>query len=101
MSYKQFVAEDRRLVILRLLDEDPGGSHNHAVLQQALKGWGHTVSRDVVKGDLAWLAEQGLVTVSMIGDGDAYHVATLTDRGADVASGATIVPGVKRARPRV
>lgn len=100
MSYKDYIAEDRRLVILKLLLEDAGGSHNHAVLQSALKTWGHTVSRDVVKTDLAWLAEQGLVVVQKVGDADAYHVATITDRGCDVACGAATVPGIKRPRPR-
>ncbi|ACI98526.1 hypothetical protein [Rhodospirillum centenum] len=100
MSYKDFVAEDRRLVILKLLEEDPGGSHNHAVLQEALRRWGHTVSRDVVKSDLAWLAEQALVSVQLVGDGDPYHVATITDRGCDVATGAATVPGVKHPRRR-
>lgn len=98
MAYTDYVAEDRRLVILKLLEEDQGGSHNHAVLQEALRRWGHTVSRDQVKVELAWLADQGLIVVQAVGDGNAYHVATITDRGCDVATGAASVPGVKRSR---
>lgn len=98
MSYNDYVAEDRRLVILKLLEEDQGGSHNHAVLQEALRRWGHTMSRDQVKAELAWLEDQGLVTVQKVGEGNPYHVATITDRGCDVATGAASVPGVKRPR---
>ena len=99
MSYTQKVVEDRRLVILRLLDE-VGGSANDAVLAEALRHWGHSVGRDLVKADLAWLADQGLVGVDRVGAADPYHVATITDRGAEVAAGLAHVPGVKRARPR-
>lgn len=97
MSYQRHVIEDRRLVILRLLAEDPGGSHNDAVLQDALGYWGHRVSRDVIRSEIAWLAEQGLVDRELVGD--RYHVAMITSRGVDVASGLATVPGVKRPRP--
>ncbi len=46
---------------------------------------------------LAWLAEQGLVENDDMG---GLVVATLTQRGADVAQGRVTVPGVKRPTPR-
>jgi ribosomal protein L12E/L44/L45/RPP1/RPP2 len=96
-SYQVLITEDRRLVILRALLEDAGYSHNESVLQSILAAFGHTVSRDQVRNLVSWLKEQELVHVEMVGD---YMVAKLTGRGADVASGAATVPGVKRPAPR-
>lgn len=96
-SFAALMAEDRRLGILRLLKTAPGKSANHYVLQTALEQVeAHRVSRDTVKTDLAWLEEQGLVTVEAVG-----HLvsAALTGRGDDVASGLASVPGVKTPVP--
>ncbi|WP_027714909.1 hypothetical protein [Desulfuromonas sp. TF] len=95
--YAELLAADIRLVILRALAEDPGYSHNESVLQQVLELFGHTESRDRIRTELSWLAEQGLITVR---DALGYMVATLTGRGADVAAGRATVPGVKRPGPR-
>jgi len=97
MSYSDLVISDIRATILRALAEDPGYSHNDIVLTDICRMMGHTVSRDAVRTQLAWLSEQGLVKTETVND--AIVVATLTDRGADVASGAASVPGVKRPRP--
>lgn len=98
MSYSQLITEDRRLVILRALNEDAGYSHNESVLQSVLARFGHKVSRDQVKTLLGWLAEQGLITTSVVGE--SLIVAQLTARGGDVATGMVVVPGVKRPGPR-
>ena len=96
-AYEQFNTEDRRLVILRLLDADSGYSMNASVLQSALESVAaHTVSRDVVLHDIEWLQEVGLVTREDVGN---VVIARLTGRGSDVANGRTTVPGVKRPRP--
>ncbi len=95
MSLAAILAEDRRLAILRLLDGE-GGAVNESVMQTALDALGHPVSRDVVRGEFAWLAEQGLVEVETVAD--HVQVARLTGRGEDVAGGRARVPGVKRPR---
>lgn len=95
-SFQRLLDEDRRLVILRLLAEDPGYQLNVYVLRPAMEAMGHAVSHDKVGTDLAWLAEQGLVTV---GQASGVTVGRLTARGADVAKGLAIVPGVKRPEP--
>ena len=59
--------------------------------------YGHNVSRDVVRGQIDWLAEQQLVTVENL---RGFYVVTLTSRGQDVAEGRARVAGVKRPRPR-
>ena len=95
--YAEVITSDIRLVILRALAEDVGYSHNESVLQSILEQFGHVVSRDRVRNELAWLAEQGLIGIR---DSAGYMVATLTGRGADVAAGRATVPGVKRPGPR-
>ncbi|ADU99817.1 hypothetical protein [Alicycliphilus denitrificans] len=92
-NFSTFLAEDRRLVILRVLAELPAYRTNSFLLHTLLAKWGHEPSTDQVKGDLAWLREQQLVTVD---DVEGVYIATLTTRGADVAAGRAMVPGVKR-----
>jgi Fe2+ or Zn2+ uptake regulation protein len=98
MSLNEVVTADRRLVLLRLLEQAPGFSANHSILHSALAEFGHTPSRDVVLTDLAWLAEQGLVSTRTALEGKVV-VATVTDRGCDVAHARATVPGVKRPSP--
>lgn len=95
MDFSEFLRRDVRLVILRLLAEMPAYSANSSVLTMALERFGHSVSRDFVRGELTWLQEQGLVTID---DMEAVLVARLTERGQDVAAARVMVPGV--ARPR-
>lgn len=95
-NFATLLTEDIRLVILRALECDPGYSHNESILHSILNEFGHKVSRDRVKTELRWLEEQGLVSIHTVGN---YMVAKLTGRGADVATGCTTVPGVKRPRP--
>ncbi|TCJ95947.1 hypothetical protein EV694_1950 [Volucribacter psittacicida] len=89
--------EDQRLVILRSLLE-AGYDANESILDDCLEIYGHNVSRDVVRNHLLWLEEQGLVTIKRLTND--YFVASLTQRGADVARGQAIVAGVKRPTPR-
>ncbi|MBE1425631.1 hypothetical protein H4684_002288 [Desulfomicrobium macestii] len=97
MSFKNLITEDRRLVILRFLSEDPAYRLNTSVLRAALDAYGHSVSRDQVDTEVWWLVEQGLVETESVGP---VLVVTLTARGLDVAQGRVAVPGVKRPGPR-
>jgi hypothetical protein len=98
MNFADLLAEDRRLVQLRLLDQAPSSQANTYVLATGLRDMGHNCSQDQVETDAAWLAEQGLVSVKELED---VRVVTLTARGADVAAGRARVPGVKRPVPGV
>lgn len=98
MDYREVVTEDRRLAMLHILAGDPGYSINDRIMQTALETIGHTASRDQIRGDFAWLKEQGLVTVDIVADGKV-HVARLTERGGEVEAGRATVPGVKRPSP--
>lgn len=91
--YSEFLREDMRLVILRLLAEMPAYRANSSVLNTALDNYGHSVSRDQVKTELHWLSEQGAVALEDIGP---VLVASLTERGQDIAAGRARVPGIKR-----
>lgn len=93
MSFSDFVVEDQRLLLLRILNEMPGYQSNSSVLVTGLEHYGHAVSRDQVKTQLVWLEEQCLVKLQQL---ETVTVATLTERGMDVATGRARVPGVKR-----
>lgn len=91
--YSDFIRQDIRLVILRLLVEMTAYRANSSVLTMALDTFGHTLSRDQVKTELNWLAEQGALTLEDVGP---VIVATLTERGQDIAAGRARAPGIKR-----
>lgn len=92
-TFAERLLEDQRLVLLRILADLPAYKANSSVLTLAMDSFGHTVSRDYVRGQIAWLAEQRLVAIDDLGP---VLLATLTERGLDVARGAVIVPGVAR-----
>lgn len=95
MSFRDYLRKDVRLVLLRILTEMPAFRANSSVLANVLHQFGHATTRDQVKTELRWLAEQGLLTLDEAGD---VLVATLAERGQDVAEGRAVVDGV--ARPR-
>ncbi len=95
MSFEDLLIQDQRLVILRSLNEMAGYEANESILDSCLDTYGHKISRDQVRTHLAWLKEQGLISLR---DVSGYQVATLTGRGEDVATGQAKVPGVKRPR---
>lgn len=96
MQFAEALKEDRRLVVLTLLVQSPAATCNAYVLHQHLPNYGHATSLDTVKTDLAWLAEQGLVQLV---NETPVLVASISERGADVAAGRATAPGVKRRLP--
>lgn len=97
MTFQTTVTEDRRLSLLLVLGETPGYSANAFLLRDAVDQiYGHSASLDQIRTDIAWLAEQALVTSRTVGE---VTLATLTSRGADAAAGRAHVPGVKRPMP--
>jgi hypothetical protein len=97
MSWRSAQAADLRLVILRILAEAPGFECGAPLLRAALEDYGHRIGRDRLMGELAWLAEQGLIVEKHLGD--VVALAQLTPRGEDVARGRTVVPNVARPAP--
>ncbi len=94
-DFAAHLAEDRRLVILRVLHELPAYRTNSFILSTMLSTWGHEPSSDQVKTDLTWLQEQGFLELDIV---ESVYIAKLTTRGADVATGRAVVPGVMRPR---
>lgn len=88
--------EARRLEILKLLQADPDYSINDDLLQQLLKYQGHGVAIAVVRADLAWLEQLGLLSTNPL---PGCTVAILRAEGVDVATGVSVVPGIARPRP--
>ncbi|EGV05720.1 ribonuclease R winged-helix domain protein [Haemophilus pittmaniae HK 85] len=95
---KDIFTKDQRLVILRSLVE-AGYDANESILDDCLALYGHKISRDLVRTHLNWLEEQGLVKIERLGNG--FMIATITQRGVDVANGEAVVDGVKRPSPKL
>ncbi|QUM72196.1 ArsR family transcriptional regulator [Sphingopyxis granuli] len=97
MSYAEFHFQHVRLTILRVLAEAPGYSANDSVLTDAVNAMGLICTRDQLRTNLAWLEEQRLLT--LLHPSPTLTVATISERGADVAKGRSIVAGVQRPSP--
>lgn len=96
MDYGQHIAAHVRITILRLLESQPTYKLNSSLLCDGCDAMGLPVTRDGIATQLAWLAEQGLVTLDDLG---RLVIAKLTARGLDVAHGKARVPGVKPPSP--
>lgn len=99
-SFAERHREDRRLVLLRLLSEQPGYRANSSNLHAGLYALGIAGSRDDVATDLAWLRDQDLLRLEQLPEVDGLTIASITPRGRDVARGEAQVPGVRRPGPR-
>lgn len=99
-TFADRLREDRRLVILRLLSEQPGYRFNSSNLHAGLQYLGVLGTRTDVTTDIHWLKEQGLLLIQDIPEVDGLYLCTLTQRGADVAEGNSTVPGVSRPSPK-
>lgn len=92
-DFKTHMAMDRRLCILRLLTET-GGSANDSVLHTALEALGHRrQTRTIIREDIHFLTTNGLVREEWV---KTVLIATITQRGVDVAEGRDYVEGVKK-----
>jgi ABC-type branched-subunit amino acid transport system ATPase component len=97
-AFKQLMAEHRRLTILRALaSPKSGGESNDSILQSVAVDAGIASSRDQIRSALTWLEEQDLVTLRPLESGTL--VASISQRGIDVARGLVTVPGVRRPSP--
>lgn len=98
MSYEQMIQQHLRITILKLLADDPAYTMNDAIITDLTPEFGFSPSRDRVRTELSWLKDQGLVRYD---DDKGIIIATLTQRGADVAAGRVRVPGVRRPGPGI
>lgn len=96
MSYAEESVRHRRYAILRILSRQTQREANSAVLRTALDALAHPLSHDALAGELAWLEEQGLVTLEALSD---LQIARLTRRGQDLVEDRASHPGVWRPEP--
>lgn len=99
MDFSTIYEEHRRLIILRSLENPKiGPSCNDSILQTICTAeFGCRSSRDQIKSAVTWLEEQGLVKNKVQESGT--YIVTITQRGAEVATGILTAPGVKRPSP--
>lgn len=97
-KFEKLILQDIRLLVLQVLNEDADYQHNEHILKSALRALGHNISADKLRTELAWLAEQGLVSTDEVAN---LLVAKLTRRGRDAAIGAVVLPGVARPVPEL
>lgn len=98
-SFAERVREEARLQALRCLNDASDYTAPDMLLHDSLLQQGLTISLSGLRVELAWLNEQGLVVTQRPGGATGITIATLTERGSDVARGLSLVPGVARPRP--
>ena len=92
------ITADQRLALLQALVACNNDA-NQNILQTCLAQYGHNISMDLVRNHMLWLEEQGLVRINRL-DTDRLFVATIIQRGLDVANGVSVVDGVKKPNPK-
>lgn len=85
-----------RTTILRILDAQPGYRMNSRVLDQVMVDMALSSTHEELRGILAWLEQEGMITIQSVQD---VIVATLRELGADVARGRTLHRDIERPSP--
>lgn len=95
MKFAEELAQHRRLSILRTLAESDGRA-NDSVLKSALEmvGLSAGLTRQVVREDLEFLQKMGCVKLDWYSE--TLVVATIKERGVDVAEGRIRIDGVHK-----
>lgn len=96
MNLQQKQTEDHRRTALGFLAFDTDYRLGNDMLATAFDLRGKSITADQLNNVLLWLAEQGFVTLEKIG---TTTLATLTDRGLEVAQGKSRAAGVRDLRP--
>lgn len=94
--YQEHQSRHRRITILKVLSESQEYRCGDALLWDLVATYVPS-TRDQIRSDLAWLAENGLVSLRVI---STATIATMTERGGDIAAGRSTDPGVARPSPR-
>lgn len=94
------ITADQRLALLQALVACNNDA-NQNILQTCLAQYGHSIGMDLVRNHMLWLEEHGLVRINRLDAGASeLFVATITQRGLDVANGLSVVDGVKKPNPK-
>jgi hypothetical protein len=95
-DFRQYIAADVRLIILRDLAVQPDYRLNETLLLRVLETFGHRKSRDYLRDQLRWLEEMGAVTLTEAG---TVLIAELTRRGRDHVERRVVIEGIARPSP--
>jgi hypothetical protein len=95
-DFRQYIAADVRLIILRELAAQPDYRLNETLLSRVLETFGHRKSRDYLRDQLRWLGEMGAVTLTKAG---TIMIAELTRRGRDHVERRVVIEGIARPSP--
>jgi hypothetical protein len=95
-DFRQYIAADVRLIILRELASQPDYRLNETLLLRVLETFGHRKSRDYLRDQLRWLEEMGAVTLTEAG---TVLIAELTRRGRDHVERRVVIEGIARPSP--
>ena len=93
-NFSEFVKQEIRLVILRLLCEMPQYRSNSSLINSGLHQFGLSCSRDQITTEIHWLKDQGYLEIEAAAG--SVLVVKLTSCGEDVACGRSRVPGIKK-----
>lgn len=93
MNAHKIIESDRRRAILAALSLASAYTLPHRSLRAQVEAIGYALSLDLLRAEIAWLSEIGLV------DQLELDHARLTDRGLDIVLGRAKVPGVRRPEP--
>lgn len=96
MTFTQIMRQYNRRAILTLLAYDNDYRLSADMIVDGLRANGQTITHDQLLSEMHWLAEQGFITLTTIA---VLTIATLTDRGLDIARGQTRAPGIRDLRP--
>jgi hypothetical protein len=95
-DFRQYIAADVRLIILRELAVQPDYRLNETLLLRVLETFGHRKSRDYLRDQLRWLEEMGAATLTEAG---TVMIAELTRRGRDHVERRVVIEGLARPSP--
>jgi hypothetical protein len=95
-DFRQYIAADVRLIIVRELAAQPDYRLNETLLSRVLETFGHRKSRDYLRDQLRWLEEMGAVTLTEAG---TVMIAELTRRGRDHVERRVVIEGIARPSP--
>lgn len=96
-DYADYLRRHRRLSILRTLESAPQYKSNESLITQVLNTLGIASTRDQVRTELLWLAEQGFVTTE---DVAGLLIAEATQGGQEIALGRRVHPDVEKPSAR-
>jgi hypothetical protein len=96
IDYATLLQQDRRLSILRTLQNAEGYTANDSIVTRVVNMRGVTSTRDQVRSEIIWLGEQAMVKHETV---EATMIATLTGRGLEIALGRATHPDITRPSP--